>query len=131
MGFVFSMDIIIAVGFALLLLIIAQGFLSVSEDPSSLLQAGRMGSDIVAALDHQVALDTLDEDEIADALEELVPGNYRMRLEIITEGGEGLEIGEEIPAAGELFSGRRVFAVTDGGEIADYGIVQYYIWVNG
>ncbi|MBI4149736.1 hypothetical protein HY491_04780 [Candidatus Woesearchaeota archaeon] len=125
------MDIIIAVAFGLLLLIIAQGFLSVSRDSLSSLQVSRTGSDIAAALDHQGVLDTLDEDAIAEQLEDMLPVNYQMRLEIKTNGeGEELDIGESLPANREIFSGRRVFAVTDGGEISDYGMVQYFIWVK-
>lgn len=94
------------------------------------LQMTRAGGDIVAMLDYQDYFDTLDETAIQNRMDSILPINYDMRINITTNNSIMLAIGNEVPDDRSLGTGKRVFVVSAGGEITDFGIAQFWIWLK-
>lgn len=129
-GFIFTLDMIIAMTFTIIILILANYYVRATEQPLSKLQIEKTGSDIVALLDNKGVLDSLSTNQIRSYLEDLVPVNYNMTINILTKNGVNLNIGYDLPNDRFIISGKRVFVVSQGDEIIDHGKLQYWIWLK-
>lgn len=135
-GFVFTIDMIVAMVFAVLILVIANYSVRTGESSFSKLQIEKTGSDIAALLDHKGILDSLNNEIILNDLNDLLPINYDMHINISTFNDVTLTIGNSLPNDKFIISGKRVFVVstlnelTQELEITDYGKLQYWIWLK-
>lgn len=155
-GFVFTLDMIIAITFTLMILTFANYYVRVNESSLPKLQMEKTGSDIVALLDHYGSLDNIVngangteieepgdlEDYLEDFeednffLEDVLPINYDMHINITSKNTIQLSIGSDIPSNTSIISGKRVFVVsylnetTQEREITDYAFLQYWIWLK-
>lgn len=129
-GFIFTLDMIIAMTFTIIILILANYYVRSTENPLTKLQMEKTGSDIAALLDNLGILDTLSDEEIEEDLEDILPVNYDIKLSIITKKGITLNIGSALPDDKYVISGKRVFVVTQNNIIADEAFVQYWIWLK-
>lgn len=128
-GYILSVDIILAIAVVTVLLTVSFYYAyRSSEDTFARLQITRTGSDILAVLDYDNDLSTLNQNTIRNAMNRLLPTNYNMRIEITPDIGDSFVIGDPLPIKSFIASGRRVFVVKSGGEITDYGIAQFWIW---
>ena len=127
-GFVFSFDIMMAVLIVMLILAAATFYATkATEDSLSNLQMTRTGSDILAVMDYDGVLKTLSTSSIEESLNELLPTNYNMRIEIKgkTFGPVIVETTSETPQDRFVGSGKRMFNVN-----ADFYIARYWIWLK-
>ncbi len=127
-GFILSFDVVIAVFIVFLILTVATFYATrASEDSLSKLQMVRVGSDILAILDYEGTLATLSSANIEIGLNELLPVNYNMRIEIKgrTFGPMIVETDSETPEDRFIGSGKRVF-----NKNAQYYIARYWIWLK-
>ena len=129
-GFIFTLDMIIAMTFTIIILILANYYVRSTENPLTKLQMEKTGSDVAALLDNLGILDTLSDEEIGEELESILPVNYDMHLNITTLTNVKLSIGSTIPDDKHIISGKRVFVVTQNNIIADEAFVQYWIWLK-
>lgn len=135
-GFVFTLDALVAVVVAFILLAVANYYITKSsEDTFADLQMIRTGSDIITILDHIKSLDTLNPAIIEQDLAELLPEKYGIRLELSWEDAEtsspgSTTVGDPLPTKKFIATGKRFFLVTVDEAITDYGMVRYWIWLK-
>src|SRR3989338_11673397 len=77
-GFIFTLDMIIAMTFTIIILILANYYVRSTENPLTKLQMEKTGSDIAALLDNLGILDTLSDEEIEEDLEDILPEIQRL-----------------------------------------------------
>ncbi|PIN86409.1 hypothetical protein COV19_04985 [Candidatus Woesearchaeota archaeon CG10_big_fil_rev_8_21_14_0_10_44_13] len=130
-GFVFSLDIAIAVLVTLLIMAAAHRNI-VNAEKNSLpnAQMAAVGSDIAALLDHKGVLQTLDEEKIESGMNDLMPQNYDMLLKVAVDDGTVLYAGDSVPAEQFVSSGKRFFTIKDQASIEHYGYASYWIWAR-
>jgi|ETNmetMinimDraft_2_1059921.scaffolds.fasta_scaffold84778_2 hypothetical protein len=129
-GFIFTLDAALAVLFVLIIFMTANYYTRADRSSIESIQMTRFGSDMVTLLDNTDVLDTLDSGTITTKLNEITPNNYGIRLRITTANSDSLTIGKDTPDGRMINSGKKVFIVTQSGQINDYGVVQYYIWLK-
>ncbi len=82
-GFVLSLDASIAAFIAFILIVVSVYYVGLSnEETLSRLQLVRTGSDVVAILDYEETLSSLDKIKIQDEMKTLLPPGYQMRIMI-------------------------------------------------
>ena len=129
-GFIFTLDITLAILFVIIIVTTANYYTRVDKGSIEEIQMTRIGADIAALLDNTNLLDTLSESAIESKLEVITPPNYGMRINVKTVLSGNYAMGDEIPEDTPISTGKRVFVLTQGDIISDYGIVQYYIWLR-
>ena len=128
-GFIFSLDMVIAMSFTIIMLVLANYYIR-TENPLSQLQIEKTGSDIAALLEHKGILDTLNSAVIKENLDKFLPVNDDMRLNITTKNNVRLIIGSNLPENKDIISGKRVFVIAQGSAITDHAKLQYWIWLK-
>lgn len=128
-GFILSVDMIMAVTVVTALLAISFYYYHrSSEDMLARLQIARTGNDIISVLDYDNDLATLNQNTITNAMNQLLPISYNMRIEISPRTGDGFTVGDPLPGGSFIASGKRIFVVKSGGQITDYAIAKFWIW---
>ncbi|MBI2140374.1 hypothetical protein HYU14_05600 [Candidatus Woesearchaeota archaeon] len=128
-AFLFSIDALVAVIILFLLLTAAVYYAAKgSEDPLSQLHTIRIGSDILALLDHQGALGSLSVENISIELNSLLPVNHEMAVSIECGNKDPLavETSESVPQNRFIGAGKRVFLAKDFAPC----IAGYQIWLK-
>ena len=129
-GFIFTLDMIIAMTFTIIVLVLANYYVRTGEDVFPQIQIEQTGSDISALLDHSGVLDGLVELDIESSLANLLPINYDMHINITTKNGIRLDIGNDLPDDKSIISGKRIFVITESEVITDHAFLQYWIWLK-
>ena len=126
-GFVFTLDIAIAAFLVITILAAASYYASKGTDPLPRLQMVRTGYDIIAVLDYNEDLASLDTTTIEDSLMEILPPNYEIRLEITGTAPDSIVIETNEMPEGKKFiaTGKRFFVSEDYYETA-----KFYIWLR-
>lgn len=128
-AFIFSLDVVIAIVVVMALLVVSTFYVAKAGSESvAKLQMIRVGSDVLALLDHTDSLDSLFVDFIEIDLNTILPANYHMRIKVYCEG-EGtlaVETTDTYPSDRFIGVGERVF-VTD---TYDYCMASYNIWLR-
>jgi len=123
-GFVFSLDITIAVVIVILILLSANQYLNKGDDDSlARLQMVKIGGDIMAILDYQDILDGLNSGVIQSEKNNLLPVNYQMRIKIDCGNVDTLE---EIPIKTNVGGGKRSFVVNGN----NFCTGRFWIWLE-
>lgn len=124
-GIIFSLDIALATTVVMILLVASTYQVTKSDEKSlTKLQLSRIGSDVIAYLDHQGVLDTLDLDAIDGNLTSILTVNYNMRIRL--EGSsQTIETTAVIPDDRFVASGERILIINDAP-----AIVRYWIWLR-
>ena len=128
-AFLFSIDALMAVTVLFLLLIASVYYITKgSEDPLTQPHTIRIGSDILALLDHQGALASLSAENISVELNTLLPVNHEMAVSIECSNKYPLavETSESVPQNRFIGAGRRVFLAKD----LTPCIAGYQIWLK-
>lgn len=125
-GFVFSLDIIIAITIVGAMLLVSTFYITKAGGESvSKLETIRIGADVLALLDYGGSLDTLSVDVIEVELNRILPINYHMRIKILCRGDNPIivETTDIFPKDRFIGVGKRVF-VTNTSKYctADFGI---------
>lgn len=129
-GFVFTLDIAIGVLVVILLMTAAhRHMVNAESNRVSNIQMISVGSDIVAMLDYNEVLQTLNEKNIESEMNDLMPQNYDMLLKIVVDDGTILYIGDSVPGEQFVGSGKRFFAI-NGGSSTKYAYVVYWVWTR-
>ena len=82
-GFILSLDILIATFLAFIVITISVYYVGLADDETlSSLQLLRTGSDILAVMDYEKTLNSLDKIEIQNKMDILLPPNYGMLVSI-------------------------------------------------
>ncbi|MEK6852340.1 MAG: hypothetical protein AABX59_00525 [Nanoarchaeota archaeon] len=124
---IFSIDAAIALFIVAIILTASLFYVIRSKEILPELQVSRVGYDIVAVLDHEGILQTLDQDKIAVELNKTIPVNYEMRLTLVGEF-EPLEVGSELQKERFISSGKRIFVINSTD--AKFGIAAFWIWTK-
>ncbi|MFH2028665.1 MAG: hypothetical protein ABIJ08_05975, partial [Nanoarchaeota archaeon] len=128
-GFIFSLDMIIAIGVVMSVLAVAAFYVTKAGDISApRLQTSRIGSDVLAVLDHSGALDSLAVGTIETELREILPVNHDMIIEVMCEGIDPIivETTSIFPSDGFIATGKRFFVT----QKSEYCIAGYTIWLK-
>lgn len=126
-GFIFTLDIAIAVFLVITIFLVANYYAVKGTEPLSRLQMVRTGYDLLAVLDYSDALASLDSTIIENALMEILPVNYEIRLEITGTYPNSIIIETSSISEGRKFvaTGKRFFVSGDYYETA-----KFYIWLK-
>ena len=128
-AFIFSLDIIVAVIIVSFVLIVATFYVTkAGGEPVSRLQTTRIGSDVLAMLDHNKTLETLSSGNLEIELNRVLPINYHMRIKVDCIGGEQViaETTDVFPKDRFIGAGKRVFVTNT----SKYCIADYSIWLK-
>lgn len=126
-GFIFTLDMTIAVFLVMTILFAATYYTSKVAEPLSRLQMIRTGYDIIAVLDYSGALASLDGNEIKGNLMKILPPNYEMRLAV-----NGTDSGSIIVETSEMPEGKRFVGTGKRFFVSEnyYGVVKFYVWLK-
>lgn len=121
---IFTLDMLVAVTVFSIILIVSLYYVSqASENKLAKLQMINAASDILAVMDYNGTLQTLNSTLIEEQRNTLLPIAYKMRILIETSNGESIDIGEINPEGTFTATGKRFFIVGE-----DYGEATYWIW---
>ena len=127
-AFIFSLDVVVALFIMSFVLLISLYYVTRSDVGSvSNIQMLRAGYDAITSLEQSSTLQGFDKDEIEEALYDVLPVSYHMRLQVA--GGLDIimiETATAIPQDRFVASGKRFFV----GETGAPGMVQFWIWVK-
>ena len=127
-GFVLSLDSAIASFVVILVLAAAYQHMSKAEEQKmGNIQMTRTGSDIVAVLQENGTLATLDATLLEAELSSLLPAQNRMVIRLTTSSGTELYVGGAIPDDRFVGTGKRYFLVSRSGSPV-FGRAEYFIW---
>ncbi|HLC98876.1 MAG TPA: hypothetical protein VJC00_02610 [Candidatus Nanoarchaeia archaeon] len=130
-AFVFSLDILIAVFIVILVMTSAnRHMLNAEIDSVPNMQMVTAGSDIVALLDHEGILQTLDDDLIESEMNDLLPQNLNMMMKIAADDGTVLYLGDSPPEGRFVGSGMRFFTIKSAGAVTGYAYAVYWVWAR-
>lgn len=121
---IFTLDMFIAItifsiAFAISLYYVSQA----SENKFTKLQMVNAASDLLAVMDYQETLQSLNSTLIENQTNELLPQAYQMRILIETNNNDTIDVGGIASPGIFVASGKRYF--TNG---TVYGEVNYWIW---
>jgi|SRR3989344_2063244 len=141
-GIIFALDATVA-AFLIIGAIIFSYALMNKESVLPYIQVIRTGSDVLALLDNEGILNDAMEDgefeteDISEAIEDILPSNYEIRLEIILRDASLLSdtttaIGPQKPTDRFIGAGKRFFVIKDeGGDvITHFGVARYWVWLK-
>ena len=127
-GFILSLDIAIAVFVVLLVLAAANQHMIKSETQRiSNLQMIRAGSDILAVMDVQGTLASMDISTLERELSTLLPAQYEMTIKAESDNGVVLLVGGAVPDDRFVGTGKRFFVFGQKGS-THYGRAEFTIW---
>ena len=132
-GVIFTMDAIMAIAVVFLIIVMAHSQLAgVDLGYWNNMYAQKIAADVVAVLDEEGILATLDADAIESNITELLPENYQMWAQIDSYArnltlDRTLTVGQEPANEDIVVSGRRVF-VSGSDYIENYNVIRYQIW---
>ena len=87
------------------------------------------GSDILAVLDHNQVLQTLDSRLIESEMNDLLSHNHDMMIKIVVDDGTVLYSGDSFPEEQFMATGIRYFTINDYGSIK-FAYASYSIWTK-
>lgn len=128
-AFIFSLDIVIAIAVVMSLLMASTFYVSKAGGESvAKLQTIRIGADVLAILDYNGTLNTLDLPKMEVELNNMLPINYHMRIRSSCKGQGPLvvETTDDYPTDRFVGSGKRVFVTNS----SQYCIATYSIWLK-
>lgn len=127
-GIVFSLDAAAALIIVLFILIVSNFYMyrSVNELPN--LEVIRTGHDIIAMMDYEGTLETLNANSIKTRMDALLPGKYDMLLKTTSEN-QNISIGGTPPNDRFIGAGKR-FSVVSNQENATYLTTRFWIWLK-
>ena len=130
-GFILTADMMFAIGVVITILLISSIYLISSRASKNVeLSASRVGSDIVAIMDYNGALYTLNKNAIEAEIDSLLPDNLRMSMRI-EQYSKDLELLDQIQIKDDIiddyYSGKWSFIKFSGDEIANYYLIRYKI----
>ncbi len=134
-GFVFSMDATFALIIVVFILTMANIYLILGNQATSIdVQTNKYGDDIIKILDEQGTLQTLNQATINTALQTLVPVNYDVSISVKCKRypsgtEETITAGSSVPTDKDVFSGTRIFIITNADTTQEkYCSSRYWIW---
>jgi len=123
-GQIFSIDVMVGALIAGLIILIVIINVGKKVEPADI-QTEKVGYDIVALLDYEGVLASLDESNINTRMSETLPSQYGMRLRV--EGNfNAIEVGDPIIQR-FVASGKRVFVNASDDK---NGIATFWIWIK-
>ncbi|MBS3125969.1 hypothetical protein J4453_00810 [Candidatus Woesearchaeota archaeon] len=128
-GFVFTLDVAIAVFILVGILAISSFYISrTNEESLSRIQMERTGSDILALVDYNGALESLSTDTLRTSLNVLLPANYHARIEISGGSLEGAIVTETslLPFQNEFIVTAERSFLKDG----QFYKAKIYVWLK-
>ena len=128
-AFVFSLDIIVAVVVVVSILAASTFYVAKAGSESvTNLHTVRVGSDVLALLDHDGILDNLSIENIEINLNRVLPINYQMRTLVNCIGGDqiAVETTDIFPQDRFVGNGKRVFVTNT----SKYCIADFSIWLK-
>lgn len=127
-GFIFSLDIAIAVSIVILLLVAAHKHMINSEEQKiSNFQMVRTGSDILAVMDNEGTLSLFDINTLEEEISVLLPTQYRMVIKLVSSDNVVLFAGGAVPHDRFVGTGKRFFIVGSGATLK-FGKAEFFIW---
>lgn len=124
---IFALDSAIAIVVVIAVLISASMYVN-KEKFLPKLQTSRIGSDVLASLDNNNILDTLNQDTIEQQINLLLPEQYEMRIKLTGEFGN-IQTNKTTSENKFIGSGKRIIFLTQG-NITYQGIAQYWVWLK-
>ncbi len=132
-GFILSLDVAVAIFVVFIMLMISAFYVSRgNEEQLSKLQMSRTGADVMAILDYEKTLETLDQDEVASEIKTLLPPNYEMRIMINgTFPAQIMSVETTTQPPGEqlVVGGRREFVIRNATN-EYFATAYYWIWLK-
>ncbi len=141
-GIIFALDATVAAFLILGAIIFSYSIMS-KESVLPYTQLIRAGSDVLALLDNQGTFSSAMEDgefeieEIGEAIGDILPSNYEIRLEITLRDTVSLSdttttVGPQKQTDRFIGAGKRFFVIKDEGSdaITHFGVVRYWIWLK-
>lgn len=130
-GFVFTLDSIIAIIVAFILIGASANYVSKSENSESSIQISRTGSDIIAMLAKTNSFDSFNSASIQNEVNEALPENYNLRINLECSDedlnpSENIILGDSIPENKFVGAGKRFFIVENPS--INYCMVKYWVW---
>jgi len=134
-AFILTLDAFLALVVVLIALGAASSYIARSENVMPNIQTARIGSDIVKLLENTNSFDTLDATAIKNDIDNIIPPNYGMRLNISwadssLEKKGSFEIGDKLPDKKFISTGERFFVVIANSSLTHYGLAKYWIWLK-
>src|SRR3989344_2985366 len=126
-GIIFALDSAIAIIIVIIFLITASFYVN-KEKSLPKLQINRIGSDILAMLDNNNILSTLNQNTIEQQLSLLLPQSYEMKIRLTGEFSN-LQTNKTIPANKFVGSGKRIIIIIQQNTTYN-GIAQYWVWLK-
>lgn len=132
-GFVLSLDASIAASIAFILIVISVYYVGLAnEETLSRLQLVRTGSDVLAILDYEETLDSIDKTKIQEEMKTLLPPGYEMRIIINGTFPQQSLIAEsstEPPSKKFMMGGKRTFVIYN--ETGEYfATADFLMWLK-
>lgn len=132
-GFILSLDAAVAIFVVFIMIAISAFYIGrANEDPLPKLQMTRTGADIMAILDYEKTLESLDQDRVASEIKTLLPPNYQMRVVINGTFPAQVMTAEtttEPPGEQLIVGGKRSFVIRN--ESNEYfATANYWMWLK-
>ena len=127
-GIVFTIDATVALIVVITILIVSNFYIYRSVDELKNLEAVRIGDNIIALMEYDDTLKTLDANNIKNEMYLLLPNKYDMRVRI-TSTSQNISIGGTPPNDRFIGSGKR-FSVIINENNADYLTTRFWIWLK-
>ncbi len=125
-GFVFTLDMLIAFTVFLIAFAISTYYVSqTSENKLNQLQMSTAASDLLAVLDNDSTLQSLNSTLIESEKNRLLTPAYDMRITIQTSDNETIDVGNVTPEGIFVATGQRYIAMED-----NYAEANYWIWAR-
>jgi hypothetical protein len=137
-GFVLTLDAVLAAFVVLTILTFANAV--INRDRVGQWSEPRLlgaGYDVLGAMYNRGILQGLDESAINQALNESVPGNYAMRIQIRSYQAVNssmvnvrtLDVGPSQPGSSLQTHGMRTFITLRGNDVETYNVAEFWIWL--
>lgn len=89
-----------------------------------------IATDVVTILDYNDTFSETSPASIEAALNNTLPTGYRMQVNITKNSKVTLSTSAKLPLNRDISCNRRVVAITSGGNIIDFGMLKYCIWIE-
>ena len=122
-GYIFSIDIIVALFIVTIIFGVSLLFISRSNDDTTLLaQQSRFADDVVAVLSYEHKFDSLNKNTITNNINSVLPPNYKMSFRLECKN----KIIENFGSLPDNFisSGEKVIVTSN----LDYCAMRYWLW---
>jgi len=132
-GFVLSLDAFLSIIVLVLVISFITSSFFQTPERTQYIYSVKEANDVIAVLDYEDVLDTLDESKISQGFSNLLEsseGKFNITYDDVDLTGEdNLFVNENKTEKGFVISGKRFFVIKDStGTVEQFAVVSYSIW---